>query len=36
MYVYGGGGWVGNYNYPTAVFFSSVYRFSQDLNKVVD
>ena len=25
-----------NYNYPTAVFFSFVYRFLQDVNKVVD
>ena len=24
-----------NYNYPTAVFFSFVYRFLQDFNKVV-
>ena len=24
-----------NHNYPTAVFFSFVYRFLQDLNKVV-
>ena len=25
-----------NYNYPTAVFSSFVYRFLQDFNKVVD